>query len=169
MVGLYCDYLTQKEQSTINMLGAILKQLISTGGIPEHIRETREEFSGRGLRLPNMVETLKKTIASVQRIFVCIDALDELAPKHRREFLGSMQEIVLVSPKVRVFVTGRTHIKDEILESFSKVVRIPISPAQGDIMSYLEMRLGGDTTPKAMDDQLREDIMRVVPEKISGM
>ena len=45
VMGLYCDFLAQHEQSTTNMLGAILKQLASRGGIPEHIREafqTRE-------------------------------------------------------------------------------------------------------------------------------
>ena len=173
VVGLYCDFLSQQEQSTINMLGAILKQLASRGDIPEHIREAfqkaKKEFGGRGLRLPDMREILKKTITSLQRIFVCIDALDEISPKHRRGLLESLQEIAQVSPNVRIFLTGRPHIDDEIVESFSKAVKIPISPTQDDIKSYLEMRLKGDITPKAMNDQLRADIMRLIPEKISEM
>ena len=173
VVGLYCDFLAQQEQSTTSMLGAILKQLASRGGIPEHIREafqkTRREFGGRGLRLPDMVEILKKTITSLQRIFVCIDALDESAPKQRRELLESLQEIVRVSPNMRILLTGRSHIDDEIAEFSGGVVRIPISPTQDDIMSYLEMKLKRDTTPKAMDDELRADIMSVIPEKISEM
>ena len=173
VMGLYCDFLSQQEQSTINLLGAILKQLSSRGDIPEDIRgafrKAKEEFGGGGLRLPDMREILKKTITSRQRIFVCIDALDELSPKHRRELLESLQEIAQESPNVRIFLTGRPHIDDEIVECFSKVVKIPISPTQDDIKSYLEMRLKGDTTPKAMDDQLRADIMRVIPERISEM
>jgi len=31
------------------------------------------------------------------------------------------------------------------------------------------MRLDSDTDPDVMDDELREDIMRVIPEKISEM
>jgi len=173
VVGLYCDFLAQQEQSTTNMLGAILKQLAGRGRILEHIREAFQKnekgFSGRRLRLPNLVEILKKTIMSLQRIFVCIDALDELAPKHRRELLGSLQEVVRVSPNMRILLTGRPHIDDEIVECFSKAVKIPISPTQDDIRSYLEMRLKHDTTPKAMDGKLLVDIMRVVPEKISEM
>ena len=173
VVGLYCDFLSQQEQSTINVLGAILKQLANRGDIPEHIQEAfqkaKEEFGGRGLRLPDMVQILKKTIASLQRIFVCIDALDELALKHRRELLESLREIAQGSPNVRIFLTGRPHIHDEIVECFSKAVKIPISPTQDDIKSYLMMRLKGDTTPKAMDDELWADIMRVIPEKISEM
>jgi len=155
------------------MLGAILKQLVSRGGVTDDIREVfqkaKEEFGGRGLRLPDMVEILKKTIQSLQRIFVCIDALDELAPKHRRELLESLQEIVGVSPNMRIFLTGRPHIDDEIVECFNEAVRIPISPTQDDIKSYLEMKLKGDTTPEAMDGRLRADIMRIIPEKISEM
>ena len=172
-MGLYCDFLAQQEQSTTIMLGAILKQLTNRGAIPEHIQEAfekaKKEFGGRRLRLPEMVEILKKTIISLQRIFVCIDALDESAPKHRRELLESLQEIVRMSPNMRILLTGRPHIDGEIVEFFSKAVRIPISPTQDDIKNYLEMRLKGDTTPEAMDGELRADIMRVIPEKISEM
>ena len=173
VVGLYCDFLAQQEQSTTSILGAILKQLVSRGGIPEDIREAfqkaKNEFGRRGLRLPDMVEILKKTITRLQRIFLCIDALDELAPNHRQELLRSLPEILRVSPNMRILLTGRPHIHDEITEFLSMAVRIPVTPTQDDIRSYLKMRLDGDTTRKAMDDELRADIMRVIPEKISEM
>ena len=170
-MGLYCDFHAQQEQCTANMLGAMLKQLASRGGIPEHTRnafqEAKKEFGGRGLQLPDMVDTLKKTITSLPRLFICIDALDECTPKHRREFLESLREIVRASPGARIFLTGRPHIDDEIIRCFSKTLRIPLSPAHGDIMNYLEMRLNGDTDPHAMNDELRADIRRIMPEKIS--
>jgi len=155
------------------MLGAILKQLASREGIPEHIREAfredKKEFGGRGLRVPDMVEILKKAIASLPRVFICIDALDECTAKHRRELLESLQEMVRMSPNIRVYLTGRPHIDDEIVKFFSNALRIPLSPTPGDIKSYLEMRLDRDADPHAMDDELRADIMRIIPEKISEM
>jgi len=116
-----------------------------------------------------MVEILKKSITSLQRVFICIDAMDECTPKHRRGggILDSMQEIVRVLPNTRVFLTGRPHINDEMVKCFEKAVRIPLSPPKGDIESYLEMRLDGDPDPNAMDDELRADIMKIIPEKIS--
>ena len=85
MTGLYCDFLAQKEQSAASMLGAILKQLVSRGGIPEHIRQAfqkaKKEFGDRGLRFPDLVRLLRKTIAPLERVFICIDALDESAPR----------------------------------------------------------------------------------------
>ena len=172
MVGLYCDFHSQQEQSTTNMLGAMLKQLAGRGGIPEHtrkaFREAKKEFGGRGLQLPGMVATLKKTITTLPRLFICIDALDECTAKHRRGLIESLREIVRVSPRARVFLTGRPHIDDEIVRCFSKALRIPLSPTHGDIMNYLQMRLNSDTDPHAMDNKLRADIRRIIPKKISG-
>ena len=172
-MGLYCDFLAQQEQSTTNMLGAILKQLASRGGIPEHTRKAfqkaKKEFGGRGPRLHDMVDMLKNVMTSLPRLFICIDALDECTPKHRRELVESLREIIRVSPRARVFLTGRPHIDDEIVGYFSKALRIPLNPTHADIMSYLKMRLYGDTDPNAMDDQLRADIMRIVPERVSEM
>jgi len=171
VVGLYCDFLAQQEQTTTGMLGAILKQLAVGGGISEYIRqafqEAKKEFGGRSLRLPELVEIMKKAVAPLPRVFICIDALDESTPKHRRAFLESLREIVRASVNTRIFFTGRPHVGDEIMKCFGRVIRIPVSPTRGDIRSYLEMRLGSDTDPDVMDDELRADIMRVIPEKVS--
>jgi len=155
------------------MLGAMLKQLASRGGISKHIREAfkkaKKELGGRGLQLPEMLNILKKTITSLPRLFICINALDECTPKHRLELIKSLREILRVLPGARVFLTGRPHIENEIVTCFSKVLQIPLSPANDDIVSYLEMRLDSDRYPKAMDDQLRADIRRIIPEKASEM
>ena len=172
-MGIYCDYLAQHEQSTTNMLGAMLKQLASRGVILQHTRDAfrraKKEFGGRGLQLPDMLNILKKTVASLPRLFLCIDALDESAPKHRRELMESLREIVRVLPGARVFLTGRPHIDGEVMTCFSKALRVPLSPTHGDIKSYLESRLDSDTDPSAMDAELQADIMRIIPEKISEM
>ena len=171
VVGLYCDFKSQQEQSTTNMLGAMIKQLAARGGIPEHtreaFREAKKKFGGQGLQFPDMVATLKKTIKSPLRLFICIDALDECTPKHRQELLRSLREIVRASLGARVFLTGRPHINDDILGCFGKALWIPLSPTYGDITNYLEMRLSGDTDPRAMNDELRTDIKRIILEKIS--
>jgi len=173
VVGLYCDFLTRHEQSTANILGSMLKQLVRRDGIPGQIREAfqkaRKEFGGRSLLLPGMVDILKKTITSLPGLFICIDALDECIPRHRRELLESLREIISVSPNIRVFLTGRPHIEREIMKCFRQAVLILLSPSAGDIKSYLEMRLDRDTDPDAMDGELRADIMRIVPEEVSEM
>jgi len=46
---------------------------------------------------------------------------------------------------------------------------IAVIPAIGDIERYLEMRLDSDPTPSVMNDNMRAEIMRVIPRKISHM
>ena len=173
VAGLYCDYLAQGQQSTTNMLGAILRQLLARDGIPGPVRQAfrkeRRELGGRAVQLLGLVKMLKTTIALLPEVFICIDGLDECLPKNRQELLESLQEIVQASPATRVFLSGRPHIRDEIGGYFAEAIMIAIIPTIGDIERYLEMRLDQDTTPSAMDDNLRAEIMRVIPRRISQM
>ena len=173
VVGLYCDSLEQHEQTTTNMLGAILKQLVGRGDIPEYLRDAfqkgKREFGGRGLRLPDLVGMLRVTISSLPQVFICIDALDECPPKHLPGLLGSLRDILQELPGMRIFLTGRPHVKEDIRRYFAKAVAIPICPNADDIRSYLEMRLDTDAEPDAMNDDLRVDIVRIILERISDM
>jgi len=171
--GLYCDYLAQEEQSAASMLGAILKQLSKRDGIPEAVRQAFHDgkggFDRRAMQPLNLVEILKTTIASLPGVFICIDGLDECLPKNRQELLESLQDIVRALPTTRVFLTGRPHIRDEIKRYFTEAITISVAPTIGDIKSYLKMKLARDTTPKAMNGDLRAEIMREIPTKISQM
>ena len=165
---LYYDFIAHQEQSATAMLGAILRQLVSVWEMPENIRQTfRKRFSDRGLRLPDMVGMLKTTISLLPPVYMCIDALDESTPKSRQEVLESLRDIVRESPSTRVLFTGRSHVEDEVRKYFTKVVTVPVSPTEGDIKVYLGVRLDRDTEPYAMDEDLRKDIMRIIPEMIS--
>jgi len=155
------------------MLGAILKQLLERDGIPGPVRQAfRKEkrgFGGRAVQLLDLVNILKTTIASLAGVFICLDGLDECLPNNRRELLESLQDIMRASPTARVFLSGRPHIWSEIKRYFPEAVMIPIIPTIRDIRRYLGVRLDRDTTPGAMDDPLRAEIMRVIPGTISQM
>jgi len=173
VAGLYCDYLAQEEQSAVNMLGAILKQLLERDGIPGHLRQIfRKEkrgFGGRAIQLSDLVKILKTTIASLPEVSICIDALDECLPDNLSKLLESLRDTVRACPTMRVFLSGRPHIGDEVKRYFSAAIMIPIIPTTRDIEGYLEMRLARDTTPNAMDGNLRAEIMRAIPGKFSQM
>ena len=173
VAGLYCDFLSQQEQITTNIMGAILKQLVSRGGIPNHVlkafQKAKMEFGGRGPQLRDLMGMLKIVVTSLPRVFICIDALDECLPKYIPELLESLKDIVHESPKTRIFLTGRPHVTGDAQRYFCKLVVIPISPDPADIRNYVEMRLDKDADPEAMSDELRADIVRVIAEKMSDM
>ena len=173
VAAFYCDFLSQQEQTINNIMGAILKQLVGREVIAKDIREAfqkaKKEVCGRGPRLAEMMKMLRTTIASLPRVSICIDALDECLPKCLPELLESLGDIARESPSTRIFLTGRPHVKEDIQRYLTKAVVIPISPNTDDIRNYLKMRLDRDAEPEAMTNDLRVDIVRTIQENISDM
>jgi len=173
MFYLYCDFRDQQKQTTTNIIGAILKQLLVRGEVLEDVQsafqKAKKEVGGRALRLPDMVRMLKQAISALPQVFICIDALDECIPKHLLELLGSLKGILQESSRTRIFFTGRPQVEAEVTKHFITGVIVPISPKAHDIERYLEKKLEMDTECDAMSDGLRADILRIVPERISGM
>ena len=173
VAGLYCDYLSQQDQTVTNIMGVFLKHLVGRGGIPKDVREAFEkgkmEFGGRGPRLADLIRMLKIAIASLPRVIICLDALDECPPKYLPELLESLGDLIQECPKTRIFLTGRPHIGEDVKRHFSKAVVVPISPNPADVRNYVEMRLSRDDEPDAMNKDLRADIVRIILEKISDM
>jgi len=169
----YCDFRDQQKQTATNIIGAILKQLLVRGEVLEDVQsafqKAKKEVGGRGLRLPDMVQMLKQALATLPRVFICIDALDECIPKHLLELLGSLKGILHESHKTRIFFTGRPQVETEIAKYFITGIIIPINPKTHDIERYLEKKLEMDTECDAMSDSLRADILRIIPQRISGM
>jgi len=169
----YCDFRDQQGQTTTNIVGAILKQLLVRGKVLEGVRKAfqkaKREVGGRGLRLPDMVQMLKQAVAILPQVFICIDALDECPPKHVLELLRSIKDILRGSPRTRVFLTGRPQVEAEITRYFITRLTIPIIPKARDIQIYLKNKLEMDPEPVAMSHSLRADILRIIPERISEM
>ena len=170
---LYYDFLAHQEQTTTNMIGAILRQLVSRSGIPDDLRKAFQDgkraVGGRRPLRADLMRMLKTAIASLPQVFICIDAVDECLSKNIPELLELLRDIVRESPTTRIFLTARPHVNDDIRRYFPKVVVIPISPNMDDIRNYLEMRLDRDTEPEAMSNDLRAGIIRIMLEKMSDM
>ena len=173
VVCLYCDFKAQQDQTTTNMVGAILKQLAGRGGIPDNIRQAfqkeKREVGGRRPLHADLMQMLKITIASLTQAFICIDGLDECLPRNLLGLLESIRDIVRGFPKTRIFLTGRPHIRETIQRYFTGAAVIPIIPSMGDVRDYLDMKLDSDDEPEAMDDDLRADILNVIMDKMSDM
>ena len=170
----YFDFAARKEQSVTNMLGSLLKQVVGgMANVPEAIsrafQEERMAIGGRGPRLPDIVKMLQ-AITSELPTFICIDALDECAAMHRVTLLNSLKQILEKSPRTRIFIIGRPHIRAEIEKRLAgRVISVSVGPSRDDIIEYLRVRLDNDETPDAMDESLEADIMENILENMSEM
>ena len=170
----YLDFAAREEQPVANVLGSLLRQVV--GGmekVPEEIaqmfREQKMAIGGRGPPLPDIVRMLQNITSSLPT-FVCMDALDECAAANRVKLLNSLQQILEKSPRTRIFVIGRPHVRAEVEKRLAgRVISVSVGPSKDDIMEYLRLRLDEDETPAAMDKNLEADILEKIPEKMSEM
>ena len=170
----YLDFAARKEQSTANVLGSLLKEMVDgMERIPEEISRAFQHqktiIGGHRPQLANIVKMLQ-FITSSRRTFMCIDAIDECSGVEQVRLLDSLKQILEKSPDTRVFATGRPHILAEIERRLAgRVASVSVSPPEEDVITYLRARLDEDQTPGAMDEILEAEILEKVPKNISGM
>jgi len=176
VLSLYCDYRGREDQSAVNMVGSLLTQA-ALGGLGI-IREIRSAFGksgrggGEGLQLAEMVQLFVKTIGSLERVYICVDAIDELLPQHRSEFLRVLRQIIQEEPSARLFLTGRRHIRGGLDKHLTKgAYIIHIVPDQGDIARFLSWKMDDDDDwdPDLMTEDLKNGIVKTILEKASEM
>ena len=164
---LYCDSQAHKELSTAHMLGAILKQVGHTPRKTEPaFGRSRKQVYGGDLESGEILKLLISSLSAMKRSYICIDALDEFPSEYRPELFQSLVGVAQRSPGTRLFLTGRQHIRGEIGTYFTKRTEIQIEPTEEDIRNFLTMGFRNDTEPQAMNPELREEIFRIIPEKV---
>ena len=171
---IYCDFHAHEEQSAASVFAALLKQLVAgVEPIPETTMEafTREKIVGdfQTLQLPEIRVMLSKLLSSLRRGFICIDGLDEFLTKKRPELWESLQYVIRECPNIRLFITGRPHIREEVGRYFPADHNlVPIIPTMEDVGGYVTGRLTKDTETDAIDAELKAEILKIIPDKISG-
>ena len=167
----YVDFAAREEQSPTNILGSLLKQIVGgLEGIPDEMSRTFQDhkkvIGGRGLRVPEIVKMLQD-VTSLQPTFICVDAVDECAERHRPEVLDSLRQILEKSLNTRIFLTGRRHIRGEIERHLgARATTLSITPNDDDIVGYIRIRLSKDTSLEAMDSSLESEIIKSITENI---
>lgn len=176
VLSLYCDYQTQRDQSAVNMIGSLLRQVASgKTEIPGEIRgafEESRERGGKGLRLPDMLKLFVKTISPVGRVYICVDGVDELLPQDRSEFLRMLRQLIQEAPNTRLFLTGRPYIRMELSKYLTEgacIINVVVD--RGDFARYVSQKMDDDDTrdPDLMTESLKTDIMKKMLEKASEM
>jgi len=173
VLGLYCDYQAQGEQSAVNMIGGLLRQVDwRETGIRNEIRSAFNQSKsrgGQGLRMSGMLKLFVKVASFIDRVYICVDAVDELLPKNRLEFLRGLRQITQDAPNTRLFLTARPSIQAELDRKLEGVYVIKIVADQGDIARYLNHKIDGDEYPDLMTENLKNDIIRTMLGKSSDM
>ena len=167
---LYADYKDQTNQTLVHILGSFLRQFLATAQelIPEEVIEKLLEIRHLGGKVgtEDNLALLKIQLNHFKRAFICIDAIDELEPKVRRQLLDILKEL-----GTYLFLTGRHHIEDEVQQRLQVMQRykIIISASQQDIQEFVQQQIIDDPNGDAMDKVLEKDIVDAITKKSQGM
>lgn len=168
---IYCDDRDQKEQTIENILGAIMVQLLnSLPEIPVAVSEIygQRVSQNKPLDVRDASELLWKICAQFRRVYICLDALDELQPKYLE---GLLKLLCDVPSAIHIFLTGRPLVQG-IIQKFAKTdTGIIIEAQDQDIQRFVEHEIGGpsDLEPEAMDEILRKMIIDKVIHSAKGL
>jgi hypothetical protein len=166
---VYCDYRDQEDQTTENILGAVLTQLIELlPEVPKAVLEMYEKCvkQKRSLSAEDATDLLWVSCALFNKVYVCVDALDEL-----RNLRGLLKCLRDGPSSIQIFLTGRPHIQEIVQEYLNEKQSITIEAHECDIRQFIEHEIGGpnDIEPKAMDERLRMQILKRVVNSAKGM
>ena len=169
---IYGDYRDQRNQTIVNIIGSLLKQLltIDISNVLDAVISVLEK-EGKRLEKHHILQMVKFAVPQLNGpSFLCIDALDELEPRVRHELLKVLQSEFGPS---RIFITGRPHIRSEVNSVFQAHQHDPIhiTADLGDVRAYLthEIELDMEVNPEDMNEQLKEDILKAIINQAKGM
>ena len=171
---LYCDYLAHKERTAVDLIARLLKQALARlDRIPEKVSLKFEESEVPGSDrvrplLQDVADMLDTVLASFERVFICIDALDEFPPLQRPDLLRCLAKLTRQS-KTRLFLTGRPQIQHDKKHLGKGAQTLSIKARKEEIKAYIARRLDEDQNSAEMSTQLRIEIMETLPHKVSRM
>ncbi|KAF8428007.1 hypothetical protein BGX38DRAFT_1124153, partial [Terfezia claveryi] len=134
---LYGDYKDQKNQTLVHILGCFLRQFLTTARkhIPDGVLERLDDIRRRGGKAGagDILALLNIWLQQLKRAFICIDAVDELELDVQQQLLDILKELGINN--IRLFLTGRGHIENEVQKRFRVVqqYKIIISASRQDL------------------------------------
>ncbi|KAK2608640.1 hypothetical protein QQS21_002869 [Conoideocrella luteorostrata] len=135
---VYCDFRRQQEQKADNILANILKQLLHSRPDLAHVVKVfhQRHYKARSKPILSEVATMLHTVVqSFERVFIVIDALDELNGSQYE----LLRELVPLQEtySANILMTARKDVF-YVEKWFKKVESLEIAAVERDIRSYLD-------------------------------
>lgn len=171
---VYCDYRNQQAHTAANVFGEILRQLLRRlVAVPPLVWQSYDTYCKEqeaeaqiALDPPEALRLVDIVCAQFDVVYVCLDALDEVAN------LAHILELLRVcSSNMQLFLTGRPHVQTTVQNYLTGARLFPIIAHESDLVRYVDREIGGpdDAEPEAMNDELRIEIQRRICESAKGM
>lgn len=156
------------------MMGALLKQMLSA--YRKHIPNAtfdllnQQRKKAQNPKLDEVLHLLKLILQGFDKIYICIDAIDECNDSQRKPFVQSLSTPLSHFKSIRVFVTGRLNMMTLVERSFPVLpCAITLEANEEDIRMYIRRQLETDGNYDDMDEAFKKEIMDKIVETADGM
>jgi Cdc6-like AAA superfamily ATPase len=166
---LYCNFRQQYQRS--DLLASLLKQLAWRRSIiPESMQKLFEHHRNRQTRpsLEEIFSELQSIVASYQRVFVIVDALDEcqVSDGGRTKFLT---EILSFQAKTGINLFATSRVDPEIAKLFERSISLEIRARNEDVQRYLDGQMSQLPSFVQSSSDLQDEIKTTISEAVNGM
>ena len=170
-VYIYCDYGKQKEQTTVSLTESVMKQLLQhQDAIPEKVQQTYQYHCTKGTRpsLEEVLEMIASSMTPLSRVFLIVDALDELGNdgKVRQSLIRHLRQLQDLH-HFNLMTTSRD-IPDLAL-NFHQPRRVELRANPGDVRKYVEGHIGNLSKCVEKNAKLQETIANTIVGSVDGM
>jgi hypothetical protein len=177
----YCDRNDESRRQPENILRSFVRQLSvleEDGSITLHeplVRVYKEKearaFASGDLTFDECEELLLRLLERNPHTTLILDALDECYEDLRIGLIRAFERLVAASKNLKIVISSRRD--DDIKLQLEKKANVGISATdnQGDIATFVADAIAKDKPHrrKALDNELQDEITRVLLEKSGGM
>jgi hypothetical protein len=166
---LFCSYKSQNEQTSVDLLASLLKQLVQERSILTDVVKTFHERHAKRNTRPSFHElstVLHSVVNSYLRVFFVIDALDECTNTDRsREHL--LREIFNLQNQTTISLFATSRFIPEIEKEFEGSISLEIRASDEDVRRYLDERIpqllrSSISKYADLQDIIRREILKAV-------
>jgi hypothetical protein len=162
----YCDF--RQPRLFVDVAASLTRQIVSMNAqLPSLVRDLfgRSDREGRP-SLADLIRIYFDAASNFTKIFVVLDAFDELQMDGRDTFTGIAH--VLQHSDTKVLVLSRLQPPEDLQKAFPQITTLPLSPNEEDLQAVLSESLSA-TSFNNMDDNLREDLVSSLTQRANGL
>ena len=167
---IYCNYKEQAKQTVLELVASLLKQLVQDHPmISAQVKSLYDRHFVRGTHPAHdeFTKALRAEIARYSKIFIVVDALDELAERDQGYLITELRSLANV---VNLMVTSRP--LPSIERFFQDTKRVDILANERDVRTYIQVRTLRE--PRLLlhvegQQMLRESMVIKIIANVQGM
>ena len=168
---VYCNYKAQAEQDTVNLLAAILKQLVQVQpSFTKPVKLLYDHHASRRTKpsLEEIFKALESVLAKYSSVYIIVDALDECRDNDgtRHKLLEKLRGLQRKAD-LRLMVTSR-YIPD-IMDEFSEALTLEVRASDEDVKHFVAGQIYRLPNCVRRDNALKVTVQDKIAKAADGM